>query len=146
MKYGKKKRWYNKVWDMLVGAYLWFTHGMSGALLEERLADESSPERSEAEEAVAKVIAETDVAPDCVSALVRDGGACILVKTDGDWEGFIHNSYGEAADKAIEWLLLQGDFVETQNTSDMNRAQRRSFDAKRRLKRGGPAGKVRRRG
>lgn len=144
MKY-KRLRWYNHLWAWLVGGYYWFKHKVTGSLLVDRIADESSPERTEAQEAVNKVVMATDIAPDCVSAIVQDGGACILVKTDGDWEAFIHNSYGEAADKAIEWLLLQGDFVETSETSSMNRKQRRVFDAERRLKRGGKAGKVRRR-
>lgn len=145
MKYGKRLRWYNHFWAWLVGRYYWCKHKVTGSLLSDRLADESSSERTEAQAAVDKVVMQTEIAPDCVSAIVQDGGACILVKTDNDWEAFIHNSYGEAADKAIEWLLLQGDFVETKETSSLNRKQRRAFNAQRQLKRGGKAGKVRRR-
>jgi hypothetical protein len=145
MKYGKRLRWYNHFLAWLVGCYYWCKHKVTGSLLADRIADESSPERTEAQAAVDKVVMQTDIAPDCVSAIVQDGGPCILLKVDGEWEATIHNSFGEAADEAIKWLLIQGDFVETAGTSKMNRKQRRVFDAERRLKRGGKAGKVRRR-
>lgn len=116
----------------------------TGALLEEKLATESDT-RSDAQKAVDKVVWETDLAPDCVSAIIVRGGTCIRVKTDGDWEDFIHNSYGEAADKVIEWVNLQGEFMETQaETSKLNRKERRAFDSVRKRRRGGrKAGQVR---
>jgi hypothetical protein len=117
----------------------WFT----GGLLDARLADSESTEYSEAQAAVDKVVYETDIAPDCVSAMVMRGGHCVLVKTDDEWEAFIHNSYEEAADKAIEWLNLQGEYVETAKTSKLNRRARREFNATRKKRRGGRAGETR---
>lgn len=144
MKGYNKIRWYHRLWDALAGVYVWFKHGVTGSLLEERIATAQSEARNEGQEAVDKVVLETDIVPDCVSASVVRGGPCILVKTDGEWEAFIHNTFGEAADKAIEWVNQQGEYMESQaETSSMNRGQRRAFDAKRRLKRGGPPGKNR---
>ena len=108
-----------------------------GRRLDRRLADTASPIRTEAEEAVAKVVYETDIPPDCVVANVVRGGPCILIKHDDAWEAFVHNSYMEAAEKAIEWLNLQGDLVSATETSNLNRKQRRIFNSKRRKHRGG---------
>ncbi len=145
MKYDMAKRWYHRLRDMVVGVYVWFKHGVTGSLLEERIAYTESEERNEGQEAVDRVVWETDIAPDCVSASVVRGGPCILVKTDGEWEAFIHNSFSEAAVKAIEWVNLQGEFMEPQaKTSKLNRRARREFDGKRRKHRGGrQAGKTR---
>lgn len=117
----------------------------TGALLEEKLADTESDERSEAQKAVDRVVWETDIAPDCVSASVVRGGPCILLKTDGEWEATIHNTYAEAADEAIKFINLQGEYMEPQaETSKLNRRARREFDAQRRKRRGGrKAGQVR---
>lgn len=144
MKYGKKIRWYHRTWSAVMGVLSWFKNKVTGSLLEERISDERSPERNEAQEAVNKVVRETDTVPDCVSALVQNGGACIQVKTDGEWERFVHKSFDLAADEAIKWLLQQGEFVEQSAVSSMNRGQRRAFDATRRLKRGGKAKRRRR--
>jgi hypothetical protein len=96
-----------------------------GKLRNVELADTASPARSEAEEAVAKIVFETDIAPDCVAATVFEGGCAILVKHDKAQELFVHKSYALAADKAIEWL--KGQKLKQGHTSKMNRAQRRAF-------------------
>jgi ribulose kinase len=97
------------------------------------LADTASPARSEAEEAVARVIYETQVAPDCVAATVFDGGCALLVQHDKAKELFVHKSYALAADKAIEWL--KGQKLQQGKTSKMNRTQRRIFETRRRKNR-----------
>ncbi len=91
----------------------------------------ASPIRTEAELAVERVVMETDITPDCINAQVLRGGCTILVKHNEAWEAFVHNSYGEAADKAIEWLKLQGDEIKTNKVTKLNRQQRRKFDAER---------------
>lgn len=106
-----------------------------GQYLEVQLQDNTSPTRTEAERAIDRVVMETDIAPDCVSALVFQGGCAIKVKHQDAWEMFLHNSYGEAADKAIEWLLLQGDEISTRGVSKLTRQQRLDFNASRKHKR-----------
>lgn len=106
------------------------------------LADPTSKVRTEAERALERVVFETDIAPDCVQCCIVRGGCSVMIKHDNAWEAFVHNSYTEAADKAIEWLKLQGDEVSTKQTSDMNRKERRSFDVQRRQKRRGWKGVV----
>lgn len=107
----------------------WKITGSAKAL---SLDDKTSPLRTEAEEAVARVILETDIAPDCIEACIVRGGTALKIKHDDAWEVFIHKNYTQAADKAIEWLNLQGDEISTSETSNMNRAQRRAFNANRR--------------
>ena len=110
----------------------WF---WKGQYLEVQLQDKTSPTRTDAEHAVARVVMETDIAPDCVSAMVFQGGCAIKVKHQDAWEMFLHNSYNEAADKAIEWLLLQGDEISTRGVSKLTRQQRLDFNAGRKHKR-----------
>lgn len=135
---GYKKSWRERIVEMWQ-ALIW---KIKGYFLDKKLANPESPVRDEAQEAVAKVVVETDIAPDCVSALVYRGGCAIKVKHDDAWEMFIHNSYMEAADKAIEWLRTQGDEVQTRRVSEMNRKQRRAFDKKRKNKRRKPRRKT----
>jgi len=103
-----------------------------GKLRNIELADKASPVRSEAEEAVARVVYRTNIAPDCVSATVLQGGYTIIIEHNKSKEAFIHRSYDQAADKAIEWLTKrEGRHVLSGTVSHMNRAQRRAFDKKR---------------
>ncbi len=96
-----------------------------------------SPERTEAEEAVLQVVFKTDIPHDCVSAGVLRGGCCIFVKhMDEDsgqeiTESFIHNSYAEAAAKAVEWLKLQDDEMHYIGRTKLNHSARRAFDQRR---------------
>lgn len=110
----------------------WF---WKGQYIEVQLQDTTSPTRTEAERAVTRVVMETDIAPDCVSAMVFQGACAIKVKHQDAWEMFLHNSYNEAADKAIEWLLLQGDEISTRGISKLTRQQRLDFDGSRKQKR-----------
>ena len=124
-------------WQRFVAALRSIKWWFQGKLLNRQLKSPETTSRTDAEEAVCRVVMETDIAQDCVQATILRGGPCILIKTDEDWEAFIHKSYKEAADEAIEWLILQGDEVKTAHTSNMNRAERRAFDARRKQKRGG---------
>jgi len=99
----------------------------SGGLLSVKLEDKTSKTRSEAELAVERVVWETSIAHDCVSATIYRGGPCIMVSHDGAKEAFIHNSYDEAAAKAIQWL--KGHDVGTGSSSNLSRRQRRAFDS-----------------
>jgi hypothetical protein len=110
----------------------WF---WKGKVLEAELEQPDSPLRSAAQLAVDRVVLETDITPDCVSALIFRGGEAIKVKHNEAWEIFIGLSYEHAADEAIEWLKRQGDEVKTGKVTKMNRQQRRKFDAERRASR-----------
>lgn len=97
-------------------------------------ADEETPLESQAKEALARVIFETDIPPDCVEATTAFGGPCIKVKHDEAWEAIIHETYEQAADQAILFIKDQGEYLETAKTAaqgPMNRAQRRRFDKER---------------
>lgn len=116
--------------------FLW--RWWNGKLKNIELADTGSQARSEAEEAVARVIYETDLVPDCVAASVIMGGCAIIITRDGGvGETFVGKSYNHAADKAVEWVktraVAEGVNLKAQgSTSGLNRAQRRAFDRKRR--------------
>ena len=104
----------------------------TGWWLDKKLAADTTT-RSEAEEAVRRVVMTTNIAPDCVTATVVRGGPCILVKHDRATEAIIHNTYAEAADEAIRYILQHQ--LGTGERSKLNRAQRRQFDAEQRRKR-----------
>jgi hypothetical protein len=112
-------------------------HWWQGKLRNIELADKASTVRSEAEEAVSMVIYATGVAPDCVSASVIQGGFAILIQSDENTkETFVHNSYTQAAEKAIEWWHERGGKEICQGTaSKMNRAERRAFNRQRQRRR-----------
>jgi hypothetical protein len=122
----KKKR-YARFWSAVVTWFQGLFWSIQGFNKEIALRQEKSAQRSEAQLAVDSVVMRTSIAPDCVAALVFRGGCAIKVKHDEAWEMFIHNSYAEAAEKAIEWLLLQGDEVTTSKVSNLNRRDRRVF-------------------
>lgn len=82
-----------------------------------------------AQEAVNRVVYETDIPPDCVTAGVWDGGACIKVKHADAWEMFVHRTYDEAASEAIAWLRLQGEEVSYRHVTKLDRRTRRAFNA-----------------
>lgn len=107
----------------------------SGNLLEVKLQDKTSDIRSEAQRAVDNVVFETDIAPDCVYATVINGGCAIVVKHNAATEVCVHNSYAEAALEAIKWLQAREGEIHTGKVSDLNREQRRSFDAQRKARR-----------
>jgi hypothetical protein len=123
------------LWQKIKGFFQNIVWDIKSYFLAARL-DSDTVTRGEAEEAVAKVVYKTNIAPDCVSATVVRGGPCIYVKHDNAHEAFIHKTYAEAADEAINWLNRHTGIVRTSETSGMNRQQRRAFDAKRKQKRG----------
>ncbi len=133
MKNGPKKTQWERFQAFLKMMVWWW----KGQNLDKQLADVQGELRSEAHAAVVKVVYETNIAPDCISALVFRGGCAIKVKHDDAWEMCIHNTYDQAADGAIEWLLLQGGEIKTSEVSGMSRKERRRFDAQRRKHRGG---------
>lgn len=94
-----------------------------------------SPERKgEAQEAVNRVVYATKMPPDCVTAGVFRGGCSVSVKHDSAWEVFVHNTYAEAADEAIDWVLYRSPDLSYRKTTKLPRITRRAFDAQRRRK------------
>ncbi len=127
----RKRGVFRRFWDWLLS----FKHAFFGELRNQRLADPKSPERSEAQEAVNWLVYATDLPPDCVNALVFNGGCAIRVKHQDAWEMFVCNSYNEAARKAYEWwdeMTASGNNISAGKTSTLNRHDRRKFDAVRR--------------
>jgi hypothetical protein len=128
----RAERIWRNVASWFYARWLQVKYFFTGKLLEAELESGApTPERSEAELAIARVIDTTDIAPDCVSAGVVNGGAGIRVKHEDAIEWFVGRDYAHAADEAIAWLQLQGDLVKSAKASSMNRAQRRMFDARR---------------
>lgn len=119
--YNLKQWWLKTIWWPL-----------RGRQLDKQIA-EGGKKRDEAEEQLARIIYETGIRPDAVSATVIRGGPTFLVKHQDAHEAFIHNTYTEAADKAIAWIKLQDDEIkpERQEGAQMlNRQQRRAFKKK----------------
>lgn len=108
---------------------VWYVQGQ---LLDIKLKDQREPTNQEAQEAIAKIVYDTDIAPDCVSACVVRGGPTIQIKHNGASEMFIHDSYMKAADKAIEWLRTQGDELDMSDTTKLSRGYLKRFNASRR--------------
>jgi hypothetical protein len=130
----KQTRW-QRLFAFVVGIPHAIVAAFKGFFLRRKVRQLDSPIRAEAKEAFAKIIHQTELAPDCIIAGEHDGSPMFKVKHDNAWELFLHNSYEEAAEKVIEWANLQGDEVSTAKTSNMNREQRRKFAAKVRLDR-----------
>lgn len=127
----RKRGLFRRFWDWVVS----FKHAFFGALKNKKLADLESPERSEAQEAVNWLVYATNLPPDCVNALVFNGGCAIRVKHRDAWEMFICNTYREAASKAYEWWeeeVDSGNKISAGAASTLNRHERRKFDAVRR--------------
>jgi hypothetical protein len=122
------------LWDRVKFFFKQIRWRFQGIRLAAKLQDSNSEARDEAIAAIKRVVFESDIPPDCVSAQIVRGGTSILIKHNDAWEAFVHNSYGEAAQKAIEWLWLQGDEISTSKTTRLNRVQRRFFKKVRRLK------------
>lgn len=120
------------LWQRIAGLFERLVWAVQGLFLRRKLKAPDSPLRSAAEEAVARVVYETELAPDCVSAGEIRGGCGIKVTHNDAQEWFVHNSYDEAATQAIEWANLQGDEIDTGSASKMPRKQRRAFQAMRR--------------
>lgn len=126
----------SKIRNAFRKAFRAFTHFIRGLLLKNELAlpPEVSTVRSEAEEAVARVVFETDIAPDCVSAGELRGGCAIfiehMVRGKKNTTAFVHKSYENAVTEAIAWI--RSDAPATGSRSKMNRHQRRVFQSKKR--------------
>lgn len=103
-----------------------------GGVLSVELEKENSAVRTDAVIALDRVVLETTLPHDCIKANIVRGGPCIMVKHDDAWEAFIHKTYAEAADKAIEWIRAQGDEIATANTTNLSRKDQKIFDAQRR--------------
>lgn len=102
----------------------WWT----GGVLNAQLQDQGSPQRTDAEQAVERVVRETRLAADCVKATVLRGGATLVVTHDGGQEAFIGRSYDHAADKVIEWAnQREGRFVRQVLSSRMSDKKQRSI-------------------
>jgi len=129
------------LWQRLVNLWLAIYWKLKGESLKIQLqqtatpVQPASPLRTEAELAVERVVMETDITPDCVCAEIVRGGTAIRVMHNAAWEVFIGRDYNHAAEEAIAWLKRQGDEIETNKITKLNRHQRRAFDAKRRQQR-----------
>ena len=110
----------------------WWT----GGVLSSKLSDYGSDTRSEAEQAVERIVLATDIVPDCVAATTLRGGAAILITHDKAQEGFIGRSYEHAADKAIEWLTKrEGRYIVQRNSTSLSQKSVKIFNAKRKKSR-----------
>lgn len=110
-----------------------FWQAIAGWWLNKKLSADTS-DRSEAQAAVNRVVMETDIAPDCISALVVHGGPAIKITHDnGPPEVCIAATYDRAADHAIRTIRELG--LVAGERSQLNRAQRRQFDAERKQQR-----------
>lgn len=118
--------WFRDVWRKLLD---WWR---GRRLLAAQLDGRQTAELTEAQQAVNRVVLETKLPPDCVSAGPMRGGCAIQVKHDDAWEVFLHHTYTGAAAEALAWVQLQGDEIEHRSASKLNRKQRRTFDAERR--------------
>jgi len=115
--------WFKQLWKRVSR---WWT----GNLLVAQLADAESETRSAAELAVARVVAQTNIPPDCVVACVLHNGCCIQIRHDTATEAFLHNTYAQAADKAIEWYTLRGGSTRGWGrTTQLSKKQQKVFNA-----------------
>lgn len=116
-----------KLFQMLRGWWLALKWWWTGGVLDSQLQDQGSPQRSEAEEAVDRVVRETRLAVDCVAATVLSGGATIVVAHDGGREAFIGYSFAHAADRVIEWAnQREGKFIKQMLTSRTSQQSQRA--------------------
>jgi hypothetical protein len=116
-------------WDRVTAFIQRLYWYLKGQILLDHLQSGGEAAKSEVEKVLARIVEETGISPDCVSAQILRGGHTILVKHNLAWEAFIHNSYQEAADRAISWIRFQGDKIQTGDVSGYNREQRRKLKA-----------------
>ncbi len=110
---------------------LWWS--FQGAMLDQKLQDETCVERTEAQKALDRVVLETHVPHDCVTATVVRGGPCILVHHDVNQQtATIHTSYAEAADQTIKWINEQGAELSFEQSTKLSRKDQKQFAAWRR--------------
>jgi hypothetical protein len=109
---------------------------VKGEALHAQLQDHSSPLRTDAERAVNRIVYETRIAPDCVSAMIFRGAPSITVKHDPIGNGAtqtvtIGNTYEEAADKTIEWIEAQGLELTFKGATKISTSAQHLFNNKR---------------
>jgi hypothetical protein len=122
-----------RIWAALKAPFVWLWRWWSGGLLSVKLQDKNTDVRNEAEEAVARIVYETNLPHDCVVATTLQGGPGIIIKHNNGQEGFVHHTYTLAADKAIEWLTRrEGRFIQTGAATQLSRKNQKVFDARRR--------------
>jgi hypothetical protein len=117
--------WREKIWWRITGH------------VANRQIEPGGKKRDEAEEQLARILFETGIRPDAVSATTMNGGPCFLVTHQGATEAFIHHTYTQAADKAIEWLKGDGQSIaakKDERAPVMNRKQRRGYKRRHRRK------------
>ncbi len=113
---------------------LWkkFYRFFEGAYRTGQLEDSASDARTDAEKAVARILRGTGIPPDCVGATVIQGGCAILithsVREQKRQEAFVHKTYEQAADKALEWL--EANKLKFGGQTGYNRDTRRAYKAK----------------
>jgi hypothetical protein len=116
-----------KLLQIIVGWWHALKWWWTGGVLNAQLQDRGSPQRSEAQEAVDRIVRKTRLAADTVASTVLRGGAAILVLHDEGQEAFIGRSYAHAADKVIEWAnQREGRYVQQRHVSRMSQQGARS--------------------
>lgn len=116
-----------KLLQLIRGWWLALKWWWTGGVLDAQLQDQNSPQHNEAQEAVDRVVRETRLASDCISAGVLRGGATLFIAHDSGREAFIGRSYEHAADKVIEWAnQREGRFIRQAMTSRMSERGRQS--------------------
>ena len=101
-----------------------------GAYRQAQLHDAASITYTDAEHAVAWVIKASKLPDDCVAATVVSGGCAIVVKHKSGQEAFVHKTYRQAAEEAIEWIKNRDNDLCVGEVSGYNRAQRRAMKAR----------------
>lgn len=81
------------------------------------------------QEALRYAIARTNLPPDCFDAIEVRGGPAIRLRHDKAEEIFVHDTYLDAAKKAVEFVRSQQKPLSATKVTKLNRKARRRFDA-----------------
>jgi hypothetical protein len=124
------------LWGRIKAFFVSIYWKFRGEALHVQLQDHSSPLRSDAERAVNRIVYETRVAPDCVSAMIFRGAPSITVKHDKLFDGSTSTitnglTYAEAADRTIAWIEAQGLELTYTGVTKISNTATHMFDNKR---------------
>ena len=124
------------LWGRLKAFFVSIYWKFKGEVLHAQLQDHTSPLRTDAERAVERIVYETSVAPDCVSAMIFRGAPSITVKHDPLGNGATQTvtiglTYADAADKTIEWIEAQGSELTFKSATKLTNTAQHLFNNKR---------------
>lgn len=128
----QKTRWERlKLW--FKGWWWWWT----GNILSTKLEAEGSEVRTEAQAALDYVVFETNIPPDCASAMIVRGMPTISLRHDPIFSGAtqtvtLGETYLNAAERTVAWIREQGNALTFDGSTKMSRKDQKVFDAKRR--------------